>query len=139
MFYEGMFKKDGAYQQNCEKLHALGSTVVWVTRGAAGCVGLVDGKFLNVPTFDTPVKDTTGAGDVFHGAYIAAMLEGLPHGECARYANAVSSIKCMFVGGRTGIPNRETLARFLKDGTVDTAEIEDRLAYYRRSFPAIAT
>jgi sugar/nucleoside kinase (ribokinase family) len=149
MFYEGMFKKDRAddaaeaaetaYQQNCEKLHALGPAVVWVTRGAAGCVGLVDGHYLSVPTFDTPVKDTTGAGDVFHGAYIAAMLEGLPHGECARYANAVSSIKCMFVGGRTGIPNRETLARFLKDGTVDTAEIEERLAYYRRSFPAIAS
>jgi sugar/nucleoside kinase (ribokinase family) len=127
------------YWRNCEKLHALGPPVVWVTRGAAGCVGLAEGEYLRVPTFDVPVKDTTGAGDVFHGAYIAAMLEGLRPGECARYANAVSSIKCMFVGGRTGIPNRETLRRFLTDGTVDTTEIEERLAYYRRSFPAIST
>ncbi|MDR2029610.1 MAG: carbohydrate kinase family protein [Treponema sp.] len=145
MFYHGMFKEkvpegeeESAYRGNIEKLRALGPRVVWVTRGAEGCVGLAEGEYLRVPTFDTPVTDTTGAGDVFHGAYIAAMLEGLPHGECARYANAVSSIKCMFVGGRTGIPNRETLARFLKDGTVDTSEIEERLAYYRRSFPSFS-
>jgi sugar/nucleoside kinase (ribokinase family) len=149
MFYGGMFKEDAAkeegealearYRENIGKLQALGPKVVWVTRGAAGCVGMAeDGEYLQVPTFDTPVTDTTGAGDVFHGAYIAAILEGLSHRECARYANAVSSIKCMFVGGRTGIPNRETLARFLKDGTVDTEEIEGRLAYYRRSFPSFS-
>ncbi|MDR2748022.1 MAG: carbohydrate kinase family protein [Treponema sp.] len=146
MFYQGMFGEPGkkgetpeaGYRGNIEKLRAMGPRVVWVTRGAEGCVGTVEGEYLEVPTFDTPVTDTTGAGDVFHGAYIAAMLEGLPHGECARYANAVSSIKCMFVGGRTGIPNRETLARFLKDGVVDTGEIEERLAYYRRSFPSFS-
>jgi sulfofructose kinase len=136
MFYEGMFKgNEGDLEGNCRKLHEMGPEVVWVTRGPLGCCGLVDGKFYNVPTFtETPVLDTTGAGDVFHGAYIAAMLEGLSHPECARYACAVSSIKCMFVGGRTGIPNRETLRRFLQDGTVLTEEIEQRLEYYRRNF-----
>jgi len=119
---------------NCRKLHEMGPSVVWITRGELGCCGLVDGKFYNVPTFEVPVIDTTGAGDVFHGAYIAAMLEGLSHPECARYANAVSAIKVMFVGGRTGIPNREILKRFLEDGTVLTEELEKRLEYYRRNF-----
>jgi len=138
MFYHGMFKgKEDDLEGNLRKLHEMGPSVVWVTRGPLGCCGLVDGKFYNVPTFeDVKVIDTTGAGDVFHGAYIAAMLEGLSHPECARYACAVSSIKCMFVGGRTGIPNRETLGRFLEDGTVLTEEIEERLDYYRRSFLA---
>jgi sugar/nucleoside kinase (ribokinase family) len=137
MFYNVMFKgREGDIQKNCEEIHKAGPSVVWVTFGSKGCTGLVDGQFYEVPTFDVPVKDTTGAGDVFHGAYIAAMLEGLPHPECARYANAVSSIKCMFVGGRTGIPNRETLGRFLQDGTILTGEIEERLDYYRRSFLA---
>jgi sugar/nucleoside kinase (ribokinase family) len=139
MFYDGMFGEGGkeGYRGNIGKLLAMGPRVAWVTRGAEGCVGMAEGEYLEVPTFDTPVTDTTGAGDVFHGAYIAAMLEGLPHRECARYANAVSSIKCMFVGGRTGIPNRQTLARFLEDGTADSAEIEERLAYYRRNFPSV--
>jgi sugar/nucleoside kinase (ribokinase family) len=138
MFYNGMFKgKEDDLEGNCRKLHEMGPSVVWVTRGPLGCCGLVDGKFYNVPTFDeVKVIDTTGAGDVFHGAYIAAMLEGLSHPECARYACAVSSIKCMFVGGRTGIPNRETLRRFLEDGTVLTEEFEKRLDYYRQSFLA---
>lgn len=136
-FYNGLFKGRGAdMRKNCEEMQRAGPSVVWVTCGPKGCVGLAEGEFYEVPTFDVPVKDTTGAGDVFHGAYIAAMLEGLPHAECARYASAVSSIKCIFVGGRTGIPNRETLGRFLKDGTVLTEEIEERLAYYRRNFLA---
>jgi sugar/nucleoside kinase (ribokinase family) len=136
LFYNGMFKgHEDDLEGNCRRLHDMGPSVVWITRGAKGCVGLIDGKFYDIPTFDfVPVKDTTGAGDVFHGAYISAMLEGLSHPECARYASGVSSIKCMFVGGRTGIPNRATLERFLKDGTVLTDEIEERLAYYRRSF-----
>jgi sugar/nucleoside kinase (ribokinase family) len=137
-FNAGMFKgREKDYRANLEEIHSMGPAVVWVTLGSKGSVGLIDGKYVEVPTFlDVPVKDTTGAGDTFHGAYIAAMLEGLPHEECARYASAVSSIKCMFVGGRTGIPNRETLARFLKDGTVLRDEIEGRLEYYRRSFLA---
>jgi sulfofructose kinase len=119
---------------NCRKLHDMGPEVIWVTRGRRGCIGLVDGKFYDMPPFDVKVVDTTGAGDVFHGGYVAAMLEGLPHPECARYAQAVSAFKIMYVGGRTGIPNRETLGRFLEDGTILTDEIEKRLEYYRRNF-----
>ena len=137
MFYNGMFKgNEDDLEGNCRKLHEMGPSVVWITRGPLGCCGIADGKFYNIPTFDTPVIDTTGAGDVFHGAYIAAMLEGLSHPECARYSNAVSSIKCMYVGGRTGIPNRETLRRFMEDGTVLTEEFEKRLDHYRQNFLA---
>jgi sugar/nucleoside kinase (ribokinase family) len=138
MFYEGMFPENSEdLEGNCRRLHEMGPRVVWITRGPKGCVGLAEGKFYDVPTFDVPVKDTTGAGDVFHGAYIAALLEGLSHPECARYAGAVSSLKCMYVGGRTAIPNRKTLEKFLKDGVIDTTECEERLAYYRGSFLSI--
>jgi sugar/nucleoside kinase (ribokinase family) len=80
------------------------------------------------------VKDTTGAGDVFHGAYLAAVLEGLPPDECARYASAVSAIKCMYVGGRTGLPDRRILEGFLTRGVVDTDALDQRLNYYRGNF-----
>jgi sugar/nucleoside kinase (ribokinase family) len=138
MFYHRMFKGNQEdLEGNCRKLHEMGPQVVWVTRGELGCCGLVDGTFYDIPAFEVKVVDTTGAGDVFHGAYAAAMLEGLPHPECARYASAVSAIKCMFPGGRTGIPNRETLKHFLEDGTVLTDEIEKRLDYYRRNFISV--
>jgi sugar/nucleoside kinase (ribokinase family) len=135
MFYTKLFSDDtGDYRGNLEKLHAMGPSVVWVTLGTRGSVGLVDGKLYTVPTFDVPVKDTTGCGDVFHGAYIAAMLDGLPHPECSRYASAVSSVKCMYPGGRTGIPNKKILERFLQDGTILNEDLEERLDYYRKSF-----
>ena len=136
MFHDELFKgNEKDIEGNCRRIHDMGPEIVWVTRGIEGACGLIDGKFYTVPTFvDTPVVDTTGAGDVFHGAYIAAMLEGMPHPECARFACAVSSIKCMYVGGRTGIPNRETVRRFLEDGTVLTEEFEERLEYYRKNF-----
>ena len=134
-FYRGMFGGNfDEIEMNCRKLHEMGPSVVWITRGELGCSGIADGRFCNVPAYNVRVADTTGAGDVFHGAYISAMLEGLPHPECARYANAVSAIKCMFVGGRTGIPDRETLRRFMDDGTILTDDFEKRLEYYRRNF-----
>ncbi|MDR3119944.1 MAG: carbohydrate kinase family protein [Clostridiales bacterium] len=139
-YYNDMFPGAGTspeeYRKNMERVRAIGPSVVWVTLGARGCVGLVDGKYCEVPTFPVTVRDTTGAGDVFHGAYLAIMLEGLPHEECARHASAVSSIKCTYVGGRTGLPDRAMLARFLESGELPTAALEERLLYYRRSFLA---
>jgi hypothetical protein len=62
------------------------------------------------------------------------MLEGLSHYECARHASAVAAIKCTFVGGRTGLPDRAMLRRFLDEGVLPTKELEERLEYYRRTF-----
>ena len=121
-------------RESCEAVLAMGPSVAWFTLGAKGCVGLVDGQFYELPSFPVKVRDSTGAGDVFHGAYLAALLEGMPHPECARYAGAVSAIKCTYVGGRTGIPSRETVRRFLRDGVIETRELDERLEYYRASF-----
>jgi len=136
-FYKGMFPDDygpSGYRRNFEKILEMGPSVVWVTLGERGCVGLVDGVMYELPSFKVPVVDTTGAGDDFHGAYIAIMLEGLSHVECARHASAVSAIKCTFIGGRTGLPDRAMLRRYLEDGVLPTAELQERLEYYRKSF-----
>ena len=136
-FYKDMFPDDngpGSYRKNFEKIMEMGPSVVWVTLGERGCVGLVDGVLHELPSYKVPVVDTTGAGDDFHGAYVAVMLEGLSHVECARHASAVSAIKCTFVGGRTGLPDRAMLKRFMEDGVLPTEELQQRLEYYRRTF-----
>ena len=74
-----------------------------------------------------------GAGDVFHGAYIVGLLEGMNAPECARFASAVSAIKCTCFGGRTGIPDRKTVAEFLETGVIDDTQAQERLAYYRNN------
>ena len=117
----------------CESVREAGPETVWFTLGAEGCFGLICGKQTVIPAYSVPVKDTTGAGDVFHGAYLAEMLTGAPPEECARFASAAAAIKCMFVGGRTGIPTREIAERFIREKTVDMNAYEERIRYYQNN------
>ena len=66
-------------------------------------------------------------------AFLAALLKGKSHRECARYASAASAIKCTRIGGRAGIPDEAVLERFLETGEIDYEEIDRRVEYYRRA------
>jgi sulfofructose kinase len=108
-----------------EALAAIGPPVVVQTLGARGARAYAAGRHVEVPGFTVPVVDTTGAGDVFHGAFLLAMLEaGGPAGRTAapevvagalRFANAAAAMKCRSLGGRAGIPTRPALERFLSE------------------------
>lgn len=74
--------------------------------------------------------DTLGAGDVYHGGYIFAMMQGKRPDECARFANAVAAIKCTGIGGRAGTPNLEMVEQFLETGTFDRSLIEEKTKLY---------
>lgn len=115
------------------QLHESGCKVAIITMGARGLVGYSDEGSFSLPAFSgLDVLDTTGAGDVFHGGFISAWLWGWSPLECARYASAVSYIKCTRLGGRAGIPTRKMVERFLMDGTlVDSEELDARSAFYR--------
>ncbi len=87
-----------------------GSRIVISTLGEKGCVALINGELRKFPAFKVNAIDSTGAGDVFHGAFIAGYLRNYSLEECIRYASAVAALKCLKIGGRAGIPNhRETL------------------------------
>ena len=101
-----------------QALHRLGPTWTAVTLGRNGSAGF-DGKRIHkIPTPDVEVVDTTGAGDVFHGAFAARYVEtmdGQPEfDDCLRFASAVAAMKCRKLGGRTGIPTREEVLAFMK-------------------------
>jgi ribokinase len=65
------------------------------------------------PAFRVDVVDTTGCGDVFHGAYCAFLAEGLPLSERVRLASAVAAIKATAPGGQAGSPARKALNDFV--------------------------
>jgi len=115
----------------CREIQKKGPGIVVFTFGERGCAGLgPDGIFFAEPAFDVPVVDTTGAGDVFHGAFIHGLLQGWNARECARWGNAVASIKVGRLGGRAGIPDAKTARAFLRTGAIDCAALDERAKWY---------
>lgn len=96
-------------------LRAMGPSTVVVTRGERGSLTWTADDHFVTPAFPVDVVDTTGAGDVFHGGYLYAVLEGRSPRECATIASAVAAMKCRSLGGRAGIPMLPALSRFLGD------------------------
>jgi len=90
-----------------------GARLPVVTRGAAGAVAMVDGRLVQSPAFDVRVLDTTGAGDVFHGAFAFGRVRGLDPEDLLRLANAAAGMSCRFPGAQGGLPTRGELMDFL--------------------------
>jgi sulfofructose kinase len=90
-------------------------TEAWlaVTDGAEG-VHWLDGETTrHLPAFPVEAVDTTGAGDVFHGALALALGEGQEAEEAVRFSSAAAALKCTHFGGRLGMPSRDELETFL--------------------------
>ena len=85
-----------------------------VTAGEQGCwYSEYGGPVLHFPAFQVQVVDTTGCGDVFHGAYAACIAWGESVSRAVQIATAAASIKATQPGGRTGIPDLSATKRFL--------------------------
>jgi sulfofructose kinase len=81
-----------------------GGGIVIETRGALGALVLIEGRVRHIPAFAIEARDTTGAGDVFHGAFAVACLLGLALIDAIEFSHAVAAMKCLGLGGRTAIP-----------------------------------
>ncbi len=85
-----------------------------VTCGSEGCLYIDDTRQIStVKGFQVKAIDTTGAGDVFHGALAVAIAKQQPLNEAIRFANAVAALKCTQPGGRQGIPTLNETQAFL--------------------------
>ncbi len=95
-------------------LLALGPSIVVQTEGAEGShTSARTGECFHTPAFPVEVVDTTGAGDVFHGAYLVGLLRGWDLPTVARFATAVAALECTRLGGRRGIPTFDETRAFL--------------------------
>lgn len=80
--------------------------LVAATLGREGVLALEGERFLYRPAYEVACRDTTGAGDVFHGAFIYGLLAGWPMERILDFSNAVASIKCTALGARGRIATR---------------------------------
>ncbi|MFB3818077.1 MAG: carbohydrate kinase family protein, partial [Candidatus Methylomirabilales bacterium] len=96
-------------------LARLGPRCVGLTLGEHGSLLAQGGRAVEAPGYPVAVVDTTGAGDVFHGAFLYGVLRGWEAGDILRFANAVAALKCTQLGGRAGIPRVAAVRAFLRD------------------------
>jgi len=87
-----------------------------VTLGAQGALALEGDRLVRVPGFRIEPVDTTGAGDVFRGGLIYAVLHGWPVERTLRFANAAAAASCRRLGALNGVPSLEEAWRLFETG-----------------------
>ncbi len=89
--------------------------VVVITDGKNGGVIYQGDTVEHYEAFKVDAVDSNGAGDVFHGAFAAAVVKGYSYRECCTFASAVSAVKCTGFGARESAPDMAMLETFLRE------------------------
>jgi sulfofructose kinase len=84
-----------------------GMRVAATTLGANGALAFTENRFVYAPGFVVNCVDTTGAGDVFHGAFCYSVLEGMLIEEALEFSCAMAALNCTRLGARGGIATLE--------------------------------
>ncbi len=93
-----------------DRLPDDGPQIAGLTLGSEGCALVAPGSSLiRIPGHQLEVVDSTGAGDVFHGAFVHAWIQGHSPEESARFANAAAALKCTGMTGRSPLPAEEEI------------------------------
>jgi ribokinase len=117
--FAGQISEGRGPEAALEKMMRYGPLAAVVTLGERGCVAMSADGFLKEKGFIVDAVDTTGAGDVFHGAFLYAVLSDWDVRRCCVFANAVAAMKCRELGGRTGIPSLGETLDFLSERAPD--------------------
>ena len=97
-----------------EYYFSLGAKLIVLKKGAHGVLVSNGKKEKDIPGYDVKVTDSTGAGDVFNGAFLAELLRGNDPFTSAAYANAAAAVSTTNYGAVNSIPNRVEVKKFLR-------------------------
>jgi sulfofructose kinase len=118
---QGLRDLVGAGEISSQLRHAAAHCkgIVAVTAGVEGSFWLIDGAVSHVAAFPVQASDTTGCGDVFHGAYALALAEGKQPLEAARFASAAAAEKAARGMGWDGMPDRASVERMASGSGIE--------------------
>ena len=88
-----------------------------MTLGRDGALVYHQGRFHYSPGFVVETVDTTGAGDVFHGAFAYALLAGWEMQRALDFSNAMAALNCTVLGARGGIKSQTEAETLVAKGT----------------------
>ena len=98
-------------------LKGRGCRIGGITQGERGMLWYDEtGEVRRLPALPVPAQaiiDTSGAGDVFHGAYVASYLSDPQQGWAKHFdfARGASAFKIQHLGNEAGLPTRADIAR----------------------------
>jgi len=90
--------------------------VAAMTLGPHGALAREGGKFVYSPGFVVNCVDTTGAGDVFHGAFCYSVLKGATVRDALEFSNAMAALNCTRLGARGGIATADEARNLIERG-----------------------
>ena len=88
------------HEEALDRLLSYGAEAAVVTLGESGCLAQSKKGLIESPGFKVDAVDTTGAGDVFHGAFMFGVLRGWEIEKICVFSNGVAALKCRRLGGR---------------------------------------
>jgi sugar/nucleoside kinase (ribokinase family) len=88
-----------------------------MTLGRDGALVFWEGKFHYSPGFVVETQDTTGAGDIFHGAFVYGLVGGWEMPRILDFSNAMAGLNCTKLGARGGIASRAEAERLVARGS----------------------
>lgn len=104
-----------SWQKTFAALHELHAGTIVVTLGEQGLLYEENNSILHMDAFAVDARDTTGAGDIFHGAFTYCMAKGYTIADALRISSAAGAICVQTLGGQTSIPDKDMMNRFLQD------------------------
>jgi sugar/nucleoside kinase (ribokinase family) len=112
------FTGSSDWRNGLRKMGEICPGLVGVTLGEEGSALLWEDQIYEFSGFPVEVVDSTSAGDVFHGAFIFAILNEWSLARCMRFANAAGALTCCRLGARASIPALEEVLGMEKGETV---------------------
>lgn len=93
----------------------LGVQGAVITQGGEGALVAGSWGYTRIPSFETNVVDTTGAGDAFNAGLAVGLIETGALDQAARFASAVSALSITAVGAQSAMPTRDAVDAFIAE------------------------
>ncbi len=120
--YAVTFADSGSLLDGLRAVQQMGPNTAVATLGDQGCLAVEGEAVHRIPAFDVPVVDTTGAGDVFHGAFAYGLALGRCLADNLVFASAAAAVSCRALGGRAGLGTLDEVEALIAGGRTRPTE-----------------
>jgi sugar/nucleoside kinase (ribokinase family) len=101
-------------ENSLREITRIGPRIAVITLGESGAMALEGTKLVQQEAIDVFIADTTGAGDVFCGAFAYATMQGWPLEKALPFANAAAGLTCRSLGAQSALPKLDEVTEAIE-------------------------